>query len=188
METRSIDEVYAANDAIREKLLALVTSADPSNLNRLPDGEKWTVTNIVEHLGMVEASAIRICRKLLGKAEADGKAGDGAITTSDSFSEKGRELFKIKVEAPGIVQPKCEMAINEALEHLQSIRSELHEMKPLFNAHNSADYQFPHPYLGELSAGEWLVLIGGHEARHTKQIGSMLEKLRKKSPGYEEGL
>lgn len=188
METRTIDEVYATNDAVREKLLTLVASCEPSNLDRLPDGEKWTVTNIVEHLGMVEASAIRICRKLLGKAEADGKTGDGTVTTSDSFSEKGKELFKIKVEAPGIVQPKCEMTIDEALQHLQSIRTELNEMKPLFVTHNSSDYHFPHPYLGELSAGEWLVLIGGHEARHTRQIGVMLEKLRKKSPGYEEGL
>jgi hypothetical protein len=33
-----------------------------------------------------------------------------------------------------------------------------------------ADVTFPHPFFGELSAIEWLCLIGGHEQRHLKQI------------------
>lgn len=188
MKTRPIDEVYAANYAIRQKLLALIASAEPSNLNRLPVGEKWTVTNVVEHIGIVEASAFRVCRKLLGKAEADGKAGDGMITTSDLFAEKGKELFKIKVEAPAIVQPKCEMTIGEALERLVSNREDLMGLLRLFKSHNSSDYHFPHPFLGDLSAGEWLVLIGGHETRHIRQIDAILKKLQEKSPGHEEGV
>ena len=39
-------------------------------------------------------------------------------------------------------------------------------------------HKFPHPFFGELSATEWLVLLGGHEARHTAQIERILSGIR----------
>ncbi|NNE65356.1 MAG: hypothetical protein HKN33_02220 [Pyrinomonadaceae bacterium] len=47
-------------------------------------------------------------------------------------------------------------------------------MKPLFEETNGTVLSFPHPAFGKLTAIDWLVLIGGHENRHTSQIERIL--------------
>jgi len=44
----------------------------------------------------------------------------------------------------------------------------------LFETNDGNQNKFPHPYFGDLSAIEWLVLIGGHEVRHLRQIKGMI--------------
>ena len=60
---------------------------------------------------------------------------------------------------------------------MEENRLRLREIQPLFEAYDGDTVKFPHPFLGELSAIEWLVMKGGHEARHTRQIERILEKL-----------
>lgn len=176
MNKRSVDEIYAANNAIREKLKDAVSSLTPEQTSHLPEGEKWSIANIVEHLSMVEESMTRVCAKLLRKAQAAEQKGDGTIAISNTFAEKGNEIARIKAEAPEIVQPTCEKTMAESLEALSDNRKKLDELKPMFESWNSSDHRFPHPLFGDLSAGEWLTLIGGHEARHIRQIRKMIGK------------
>jgi hypothetical protein len=49
-------------------------------------------------------------------------------------------------------------------------------MIPQFEA-SSGEATFPHPYFGEMTAVEWLILAGGHEKRHTDQIRRLLDKM-----------
>jgi len=72
------------------------------------------------------------------------------------------------------VRPTGTKTIAESLEVMAGNRIKLEEMRPLFETVNSAA-TFPHPYLGELTAAEWLCLIGGHSARHMRQITRILE-------------
>jgi hypothetical protein len=61
---------------------------------------------------------------------------------------------------------------------MEENRRKLEELRPLFESANCADdYKFPHPYMGELTATEWLALIGGHEARHLHQIKKLMRKI-----------
>src|SRR5688500_2872634 len=116
MNPLSIDEVYEKNDAMADRLEALMASIDRKQMDLLHGGEKWSIGNIVEHVSIVEAGMIRICAKLLRKAEGEGKAADGAISASDSFMEKAAEIARIKLEAPDIVQPTKERSIEESTE------------------------------------------------------------------------
>src|SRR5688572_4530839 len=170
MDSRSIDEVYEKNNDVADRLEALVGSLDKEQIDVLPKGEKWTIGNIVEHVSIVEAGVIRICGKLLRKAESEHKAADGTISVSDSFMEKTLEIARLKLEAPDIVQPTKKRSINQSLARLKESRIQLQELKSSFEKFDSTDYRFPHPFLGELSAGEWLMLVGGHKLRHIKQI------------------
>ena len=170
MNSLPIDEVYEKNDEAADHLEALIGSLDKDRLDLLPEGEKWTIGNIVEHVSIVEARMIRICGKLLRKAEADGKLADGTISASDSFLEKRVKIATLKVEAPEIVQPTGERSIEESSKLLKENRLHLQELRPSFEKFDSTEHRFPHPFLGELSAGEWLILVGGHKLRHIKQI------------------
>ena len=177
MNERTVEDAYAANAAIRGKLKSVVSSLNDDQLNRIPDGEKWSVAHIVEHLSMVEGGATRICAKLLSKAQKESKAGDGKIRVTSSFIEKGTEIAGAKLEAPDFVVPSGQKPVADSLAALDANAEALQELKQLFETVDSNEHKFPHPYFGGLSAGEWLILIGAHEARHIKQIKGLVEQL-----------
>src|SRR5688572_24591429 len=111
MNSRSIDEVYEKNAAIGERMKALLGSLEPTKLDHLPEGDKWTIANIAEHVSLVEANIVRICEKLLAKAESENQPADGTIAMSESFGQKAAEIAVIKLEAPEFVQPSGEKSI-----------------------------------------------------------------------------
>ena len=170
MRTETIDEVYERNAAIGERLKMLVASLPSEKLDLLPEGEEWTICNIVEHISIVESSIVKICAKLLGKAEAEGKLADGAISVSDAFGQKALEIAITKLEAPDFVKPTNEIKVEDSLRVCDENLQKLDEIKTLFEKFDSNIHKFPHPYFGDLSAGEWLNLLGGHKMRHIKQI------------------
>jgi hypothetical protein len=177
MEPKSIGEVFEKNIEIGERLKELIRSLDPEKVDRLPDDEEWTIANVVEHISIVEESMIKICARLLGKAETEEKMAVGTINTSERFAQKTAEIATIKLEAPEFVRPTGEKSIADSMGKFEENAAKLLELKLAFEKFDSNDHRFPHPYLGDLSAGEWLLLIGGHKLRHIKQIENIAAKL-----------
>ena len=60
---------------------------------------------------------------------------------------------------------------------MDETRQKLEELRPLFESIECSDVKFPHPAFGDMSAHEWLALLGGHETRHIRQIEGILEKI-----------
>jgi hypothetical protein len=141
------------------------------------DEQGWSVAEIVEHISIVDEGMCKICSKLLSKARENGSLGDGVVRLAPEFLEKLDSIESTKLEAPPMVRPGGEKSIAELLAKLSENRDRLNELKPLFESLNTTDFKFPHPYFGELSAAEWLVLRGGHEARHIGQIERILNKV-----------
>src|SRR5687768_3543175 len=162
MNSRSIDEVYEKNAAVSERLKALLGSLEQSKLEGLPEGEKWTIAHIAEHVSIVEANMVRICEKLLLKAESKNQLADGTIAMTESFGQKVAEIADVKLEAPEFVHPSGEKSIEGSLAKFAENQEKLLKLKPLFEKYDSTGHRFPHPFLGNLSAGEWLILVGGH--------------------------
>lgn len=174
MNYQNIAEIYAENDKIRERLKETVSGLTGEESMSLPEGEKWTIAQIVEHLSMVEYGMTRISAKLLRAAESAGKKSDGRVRLSEDFIRKMDGIRAQKLEAPEMVRPSGKQTIQESLAKMEENRRRLYELKPLFEQFECADFKFPHPILGELTATEWLALIGGHEARHLEQIKRIL--------------
>ena len=178
MKYETIEEIYAGNDKVRERLKSLVSRLTPEMISALPDGEKWTISQIIEHIAMVDESTIKICSKLLKKSQDAGHTSNGEVVISDNFLQKGVEIAAMKVEAPSFVQPSGERTISESLAKLDENSERLAAMRALFESVGGTEFKFPHPLFGEISAQEWLALKGGHEHRHIKQIEKILEKIR----------
>ena len=172
MEYKTVDDVYAANAAIREKFKSAFASLTDEQLNAKPDGEGWSVAQIVEHVAIVNGGALRICAKLLSKGEAAGKANDGSVTLSSAFLGAGADGQKL--EAPEMVRPINNVPIADSIAKLDELQGQYADLKAKFEMVDGIDAKFPHPYFGELSAQEWLVLSGAHEIRHLKQIRRVL--------------
>ena len=179
MNYQTISDVYAANDKIREKLKAVVSGLTDRQANALPEDEKWTVAQIIEHLSLVEDGMTRISAKLLSEAKAKGAAAaDGTVRFSEDFLRKTSEVKNQKVEAPERVHPTGTKTVPESLAKLDENRRKLDDLRPLFESIECSEFKFPHPAFGDISAHEWLALVGGHEARHLAQILRILEKIQ----------
>lgn len=175
MKYENIEEIYAANDQIYGKLKAAIENLSDEDANKLTEGEKWTVANIVEHLAKVNFGITRISGKLLSEAQANGGKADGKAIISEEFLQKAKLPEHRKLEAPETVHPKEGKTIAESLESLEKSREKLRELKPLFEQVECSDFKFPHPAFGDLSAHEWLALVGAHEMRHLAQIERILK-------------
>lgn len=177
MNYQSISEIYEANDKIREKLKEIVSVLTEEQANFLPEGEKWTVANLVEHIALVENGVTRISAKLLGEAQAAGAKAGGEAKISEDFLQKAAWGRTQKFEAPERVHPTGNLTIVESLAKLDENRPKLEELRPLFESVECSNFKFPHPAFGDMSAHEWLALIGGHELRHIAQIKNILRQI-----------
>jgi len=178
MNFKNIDEIYAANDRIRDALGETIKGIDSEELKAHPDGEKWSIEQIVEHVSIVEESVTRICRKLLTTAQEGDLKASGEILISDGFRGYVGNIDDVKLEAPERVWPKGELSVQAAQMKMTENRTVFETLLPLFKEFDGTSPKFPHPYFGPLSAQEWLILSGEHARRHTKQIEKLIEKVR----------
>lgn len=176
MKAQNISDIYAANDKIREQTKQLVGNLSEAEQNFLPEGEKWSIAQIVEHMAIVQEGMTQISAKLLNKAQAAGKSSSGEARFSENFTVKAGEARKLKLEAPDQVRPKGDQTVADSLKRMDEARHKLEDLRPLFETIECTDFTFPHPFMGNLTAHEWLALVGGHEARHLQQISQRLNK------------
>jgi hypothetical protein len=177
MNYQNISEIYDANDKIHARLKETVSDLTDEQANFLPEGAKWTVANLVEHVSMVENGITRISAKLLTEAQAKGGAAGGEAKISENFLQKLSWGKDQKFEAPERVHPSGKLTIAESLAKMDENRLSLEELRPLFESVECSDFKFPHPAFGDLTAHEWLALLGGHAARHTEQIKNILNRI-----------
>lgn len=175
MKYQNIEEIYTANDQIREKLKAFIENLSDEQADKLTEDGKWSVAQIVEHIAKVEVGMTQISGKLLSEAKKNGITSDGKAFISDEFLQKAGSAQNEKFEAPERVRPEGGKTIAESLKNLEESREKLYELKPLFEQVECSDFKFPHPAFGDLTAHEWLALVGGHELRHLAQIKRILE-------------
>ena len=178
MRYESIAEIYSANQKFHEQLQATVNAISPDEATALPDGEKWSIQQIVEHVSMVDFGISRICAKLLEAAKSEGKTSDGSFALSEKFGQRSAEIEILKIEAPDRVHPTGDVTIAAALETMRACHEALGNLRPAFEQYDLSEPKFPHPFFGDLTAGEWLVMAGQHQHRHTKQIERLVEKIR----------
>ncbi len=176
MSNQTIADIYAANDKVRAKLKETISNLNDEQMTFLPDGEKWTIAHIVEHIAIVEDGMSKISAKLLTQAKSDGKKSNGEAILTENFGKKTAEARVLKLEAPDRVHPTGKATINESLAKMEENRRNLEKLRPLFESVECSDYTFPHPFMGALTAHEWLTLVGGHEARHLAQIEKILAR------------
>jgi hypothetical protein len=88
------------------------------------------------------------------------------------------EALKTRIEAPERVRPTGEVAIPFSMQKLTSAEADIDALRPDMERLDLSGHTFPHPFFGDLTAAEWLVVAGGHEIRHTLQIQRVLEQIR----------
>ncbi len=178
MNYQSIDDIYTANDKIRENLKQVLSKVSEEQARALPEGETWSIAKIAEHLSMVDGGLMRICAKLLNGAKEAGLSSNGEVNVRPEIQQKFAGARDMKLDAPETVQPVANQTIAESLAKMDENQKGLNELRPLFESVGCDGFTFPHPAFGDMNSNEWLALLGGHEARHTAQIQRLLEKMK----------
>jgi uncharacterized damage-inducible protein DinB len=176
MNYTSINDIFDANDRAHERLIETLAGVTDEQSQKRIDGEKWTVAEIMEHIAIVNEGMCKICGKLMSKAQEAGLPLDDNISISSEFRERTAGAKDVRLEAPERVRPTGTASIAESLAHMDANRERFAEVRPLFLEFSGSADRFPHPYFGYMTAIDWLVLMGQHEARHTRQIAKLLEK------------
>jgi len=174
MNYQTIGDIYKANDRIRARLINMIGKLSPIQADLRTENGKWTVQGMVEHLAKVEIGMTRISAKLLQKAEAAQKTSNGKASLSKEFLEKIAGIDNKKFEAPETVAPTGVQTIAESLSLMETSRASLNALRVKFEEFDGTELTFPHPVFGQMTAQDWLALIGGHESRHMEQIERIL--------------
>ncbi|QYO66781.1 DinB family protein [Leptolyngbya sp. 7M] len=170
MKLQTIEDAYTANTLASEKLTQAVLGLDDQAATFKASADEWSVREIVEHIAVVDAGIVKICTKLLEKSESRGATKNAGPLVSEDVEKFFDKARKMKLDAPDMVRPTGNVSITDSLDLIAENDKAFAELKDKFLQFNDSENKFPHPYFGPLSAAEWLVLRGGHQMRHLRQI------------------
>jgi len=177
MKYESIGDIYSANQRISEEFENLVSQISEADAAAVSAGN-WSISHLVEHVAIVDDGAAKICTKLLAAAKLAGKPSDGSFSLSAGFGENAGKIATAKVEAPAQVHPTGKVSLADSLTRINATADTLGSMRDDLESYALDGHTFPHPFLGDLNAGEWLVIAGLHKRRHASQIQNLLDKIR----------
>jgi hypothetical protein len=162
-------------EAKRADLVASFAGASPERLKVRPRPSEWSAAEVIDHLRIVESGIARLLAKRIAQARDAGlRAEDSTGSILGSLDYMGETLDHGKIEAPVAVTPPLEVNVDAAISGLTVTRKALLDALAIGDGLALGDIKHTHPLLGELDLYQWLLFVGRHEARHTRQITRVL--------------
>jgi hypothetical protein len=161
----------------RAELLAVVDPLDVDTLSRRPAPDQWSPAEVLEHLRIVELGVVKLLRKLVPTAKANGLGAESDTSSIRHLLDDRHQLYgDVKLEAPEMVRP-VNVDPHTVRAALEESRRALREAVALADGLALGEVTFPHPRLGTLNLYEWILFIPLHERRHLGQIRRALESI-----------
>ena len=158
-------------------LIETLTPLDEREYAARPSEGEWSVAEIMQHLCMVEAGALKMLRSQIGQAPPDGR-GPGLRQRLLPFSLLvGRR--PIRVKAPKFVEPLDAPPQDEALAKFKDLREQLKAFAAEQGAARLRRLRMKHPFFGDLDGVRAVWFVGYHEMRHHRQIREVIKKVRR---------
>jgi hypothetical protein len=150
----------------RDGVAAAVKGLSDAQLKYKPAPERWSVAETLEHIAKAEDLIFTNVTAQIMKAPA-GPAG------RDTAKIDGMILMMVpdrsrKAEAPAPLVPNGQWTPAETLEHF--LQSRAKTIAYLQNTQGLRDHVADSPLGQPLDGYEWLLFIGAHSERHTKQM------------------
>jgi hypothetical protein len=165
--------------AVQRRDLLDTASAVPSDAwQTRPGPDRWSVSEIFEHLYRVERGAGAILAKRIAKAKAEGHPAEtetsSVLGTLDAFrvSDLSRKLV-----APELVAPTENPDRETAERRVAESRAAL--LAAMENGDGLALGEIRHTHLrfGELDLYQWILFVAEHEKRHVAQLRDVVQQL-----------
>jgi DinB superfamily len=142
-----------------------------------PSPDSWSVAQVFDHLHLSESGIARLLAKRIARAKA---AGLGAEISTESVMGS-LDFFPVvegpKRQAPDIVVPRAEVRAPEVHDALRRSRADLHAALRDGDGLALGEVTATHPALGVINLYQWVLFVGQHEARHTRQVEQIVRDL-----------
>jgi hypothetical protein len=169
--SKKAQEVVDYMTAQREEFLATVDGLSDAQLNFKPAADQWSIKEIFHHIWIVEGMTGKLMANLLKQAAenhlpADANPEESVLNSLDAHAEK----LASKFQAPERVVPIDALPLAESIVKMGETRAKILEPLDELCKYDVSSLLFPHPALGPINPYQWLMVMGGHEARHRNQI------------------
>jgi hypothetical protein len=150
----------------RDGVLSAVQGLTDAQLRFKPAPDRWSVAEVLEHIALAEDFLLQNVTDKVMKAPAPPAARDTAKVDQMVLAMIPDRSHK--AQAPPALVPKGRWTPAEALAHFQQSRARtinFLQSTPDLRAHATES-----PLGQPLDGYEWLLFIGAHSQRHTRQI------------------
>ena len=142
-----------------------------------PAADCWSVAQVFDHLHISESGIARLLAKRIARAKESGLGPEA----SDESMMQSLDWYPIiegpKREAPEIVVPRPDARAPGVHDALRQSRADLHAALQSGDGLALGEVTATHPVLGVINAYQWVLFIGQHEARHTRQVAEIVRML-----------
>jgi hypothetical protein len=173
-----LEEVLNYLDTERSSLREAVDLVPPALRDESPGSDRWSVGQVLQHLVMIEKRIGRGMTKWVLDAR-DGGLGP-ETETSSVMNSLPLELIADRTErksAPEQVRPRGDLDAASAWTALEQTRAALRAGVLAGDGLALGEVIQPHLVLGPINLYQWLLFVGGHEARHTAQVREIAAEL-----------
>ncbi len=168
MEAKERDVVIEHLAHSRERLVLAVDGLSAAQRNFRPAENRWSISDCIEHLTLVE-------NRVLGGIQTALQSAPDPSQRAETLGKDQVILEKVparerRVTGPPDVMPNGRWQdFDELLRQFEATR----ERSVRFSAVTQADLRshfFPHPILGLFDCYQWLLFLGAHCERHVRQM------------------
>jgi hypothetical protein len=157
---------------VRRIELRRAVDAVPESVRETPPGPtRWSVAQVIEHLGVIEGRVAMLFSTRLAEAREQGLGPELDTSPVVAMVDVDRLLDRrYVIEAPETAQPRARLSSEAAWAALEQSRVALRAAIREGNGLALGDVSHPHPVFGPSTLYQWGIFVGAHEARHTAQI------------------
>jgi uncharacterized damage-inducible protein DinB len=146
----------------RDGVADAVNGLSNAQLKFKPAPDRWSISEVLEHIALVEDGIFQNVSEKIMNAPA------GAADKADALVPAALPDRSHKAKAPPEFVPTGRWTGAEALDHFQKSREKT--ISFLQSTPDLRQHVVDSPLGQPLDAYEWLLFMGGHSERHTKQI------------------
>ena len=153
------------------RLREAVDYVNPAKRDAPPGQGRWSVSQVIEHLAIVERGIARLIRKRLATARDAGLGPETEVSSVLWSLDVNRVLDRRQpLDAPERVRPTGALTADAAWHELQAANADAREAVASTDGLAIGTITHPHPSMGDLNLYQWVVFLGAHELRHAQQI------------------
>jgi hypothetical protein len=192
--SKKIQELVDTVSSYRQALLDSISGLNAAQLDYKAEGAQWSIGDILHHLALTDEANAKLTSRMLKQAQAlslplDSTPDESVLNSLDSYADVIRNS---KAQAPEFVKPQSHLPVEESLARMKASREKFLESVEHLAPYDLTQLSYPHPLLGNLNMYQWILISGGHERRHTAQIGRIkaeagFPEQSKERPALERG-
>jgi len=122
---------------------------------------------------VIDRGSDRLCRVIENNLPEDADCEASVVNSLAAHAE----TLNAKFQAPERVVPIDALSLEESIGKMTETRTRILAPLDELCKYDVSTMLYPHPALGPINAYQWLLVMGGHEARHRRQINRLKEDM-----------